>query len=450
MLTEQQALDRLDQLLTLAAHAGADSADAVYFGEAATNVGVRLGKLEDIERSEGEEIGVRVFLGQRAAQVSVSDLSESALSEAVTRAVAMAREAGDDPYVGLADADLLTAAPFADLDLFDSAVPEISAEELKAMALEAEDSARAVPGVTSSEGGSAGAGWSVSALATSTGFRGATQGTSVSASAVVIAGEGDGRQRDYAWHSARHRGDLEALAEIGARAGRRTVERVNPVKAPTGTFPVLFDPRVSTSLLGHLLGAITGSAIARKTSFLLEDEGKPVFAPGITIRDEPHLQRGLRSRAFDGEGLPASALRIIDDGRLTGWLMESASARQLGRQPTGHASRGSNGNPGVAVSNLWLEAGRLTPAELMADITDGIYVTELIGMGVSLLTGDYSRGASGFRIRNGQLAEPVTEATIAGNLRQMFANLVPANDLKFQHAMNAPTIRVDGMMVAGQ
>lgn len=450
MLTSEQALDRLDHLLKLADKAGADAADAVYFGEASTNLGVRLGKLEDIGRSEGEEIGVRVFIGQKSAQVSVSDLSVQALDEAVERAVAMAREASADPYVGLADAALLGTPPFADLELQDAAIEQLSAEDLRAMALEVEDAARAVPGVTGSEGGSAGAGISMSALATSSGFRCSTQGTSISASAVVIAGDGEARERDYAWHSARFHEDLESLADIGRRAGERVVERLNPASAPTGQMPVLFDPRVSTTLLGHLLGAISGAAIARKTSFLLEDEGKQIFGPGITIRDEPHLKRGLRSRAFDGEGLPTAASSIIDAGRLTGWLMDSASARQLGRKPTGHASRGSNGNPGVSVSNLWLEAGDLNAIELMSDIRNGIYVTELIGMGVNVLTGDYSRGASGFRIRNGQLAEPISEATIAGNLRQMFANLVPANDLVLRHAMNAPTVRIDGLTVAGQ
>lgn len=450
MLTGDQALDRLEHVLDLARTAGADAADAVYFGESATNIGVRLGKLEDIGRAEGEEIGLRLFLGARSAQISTSDLTRPALAEAVARAVAMAREATPDPYAGLADRALLAHPPFPELDLFDPAVAGLGGEQLKAMAIETEDAARAVPGITSSEGGSAGAGESVSALATSSGFRGSVRGTSVSASAVVIAGDGDGRQRDYAWHSARFHADLEGLAAIGQRAGIRTVQRLNPRSVPSGTLPVVFDPRVSAGLIGHLLGAINGAAIARKTSFLLADEGRQIFRAGIVVRDEPHLARGLRSRAFDGEGLPTKASRLIDDGHLTGWMLASAAARQLGRQPTGHASRGSNGNPGVSASNLWLEAGALSPAELMADIADGLYVTELVGMGVNLLTGDYSRGASGFRIRNGELAESISEATVAGNLRQMFAQMVPASDLELRHAMNAPTVRIDGMTVAGQ
>lgn len=450
MLTPDAALERLDHLLSRAKAAGADAADAVYFGEASTGIGVRLGALEEIGRSEGEEIGLRLFLGDRSAQVSVSDLSPQALAEAVERAVAMAREATPDAYAGLAPADRLASGPFPDFDLHDPAVEALGADRLKAMALEAEDAARAVPGITSSEGGSASAGLSVSALATSHGFRGAARGTSVSASAVVIAGDGDGRQRDYDWHSARHLADLESLSDIGRRAGERTVERLNPARAPTGTMPVLFDSRVSASLIGHLLGAITGAAIARKTSFLIDRADTQLFDSAIQVHDDPHRLRGLRSRAFDGEGLPTAPRRIIADGRLTGWLVESASGRQLGLPPTGHASRGSSGTPGVSASNLWLAAGAQSPAELMSDIKDGLYVTELIGMGVNLLTGDYSRGAGGFRIRDGKLAEPVTEATIAGHLLEMFRSLVPANDLVFRQTSNAPTVRVEGLTVAGQ
>jgi PmbA protein len=448
MLTPEQALDRLDHLLGLAKKAGADKADAVYFGEASTGIGVRLGALEDIGRSEGEEIGLRLFLGERTAQVSVSDLSTQALSEAVSRAIAMAREATPDPFAGFAPDNMLARGPFADFDQFDTAVETLSSERLKAMALEAEDAARAIPGISSSEGGSASAGVSISALATSHGFRGAANGTSVSASAVVIAGDGDGKQRDYEWHSARHLADLESPADIGRRAGERTVARLNPGKAPTGQLPVVFDPRVSASLVGHLLGAMTGSAIARKTSFLIGREAEQLFAPEIQLRDNPHLPRGLRSRAFDAEGLPTAPRNFVKDGRLTGWLVDSAAGRQLGLAPTGHASRGSSGPPGVSASNLWLEAGRFNPEDLISDIKDGLYINELIGMGVNLLTGDYSRGAGGFRIRDGKLAEPVTEATIAGHLLEIFRRMVPANDLDFRQSVNAPTIRVDGMTIA--
>jgi PmbA protein len=450
MLTPDAALDRLDRLLSLARAAGADAADAVYFGEASTAVGVRLGKLEDIGRSEGEEIGLRLFLGRRSAHVSVSDLSSAALAEAVARALAMAAQATEDAFAGLAPEERLARGPFADFDLFDRAVEALGAARLQAMALEAEDAARAVPGVTNSEGGSATAGHSVSALATSHGFRGAARGTSVSTSAVVVAGEGADMQRDYDWHQARHLADLEAPSTLGSRAGERAVARLAPRQAPTGPMPVVFDRRVSPSLLGHLLAAISGSAIARKTSFLLGREATPLFRPGIEVIDDPHRPRGVRSRAFDGEGLPTQARRIVDEGCVTGWLVESAAGRQLGLPPTGHASRGSAGPPGVSASNLWLEAGTVTPDQLIQDIKVGLYITELIGMGVNVLTGDYSRGAGGFMIRDGALAEPVSEATVAGHLAEMFAALVPADDLMFRQATNAPTVRIDGMTVAGQ
>lgn len=451
MLEPVAALDRLDHLLSLARRAGADAADAIYAGQASTGIGVRLGALEDVGRSEGEEIGIRLFLGRRSAQVAVSDLSTAGLAEAVERARAMAEVAPEDPFAGLAAESLLATGPFQDFDLHDPAVVALDAETLRDMARRAEDAARAVPGISNSEGGSASAGYSLTALATSHGFRGAAGGTSVSVSAVVVAGEASGRrQRDHAWAQARHLSDLEPAEAVGQRAGTRTVARLDPHPAPTGTMPVIFDSRVSASLLSHLASAISGSAIARRTSFLLDRADKPLFSPAITIRDDPWRPRGLRSRAFDAEGLPTAPRDIVAGGRLTGWLVDSASGRQLGLPPTGHASRGTAGPPGVSPSNLWMEAGTLSVEELMSDISDGLYVTELIGMGVNILTGDYSRGAGGFRIRNGQLAEPVSEATIAGSLPDMFARLMPASDLVFRHAVNAPTVRIDGMTVAGQ
>jgi PmbA protein len=450
MLTADAALDRLDHLLARARRAGADAADAVYAGEASTGIGVRLGAFEQIGRTEEEDVSLRLFIGRRSAQVSTSDLSAAALAGLVARAADMAAAAPEDPYAGLADAALLANAPFPALDLDDPDVATLGAGALSALALAAEEAARAVPGVTNSEGASAGAGHSLWALATSGGFRGSTAGTSVSVSASVVAGEDAAMQRDHAFHQARHLQDLEAAAAVGARAGERAVARLGPVAAPTGPMPVLFDRRVAPGLLGHLIGAISGSAIARRTSFLLGREGAQLFAPGIGIEDDPHIPRGLRSRAFDGEGLPTRRSAIVADGRLTGWLVDSASGRQLGLPPTGHASRGSAGAPGVAVSNLWLAPGRASPAALMADVALGLYVTELIGSGANLLTGDYSRGAGGFLIRDGRLAGPVAEATIAGNLLDMFARLIPADDLEMRRGIEAPTVRIDGMTVAGQ
>ena len=447
MLSVSEAETRVSDLVAAARKAGADAADALYVCNASTQVSVRLGALEDVERSEGEEIGLRLFVGSRSASVSSSDLSAEALAALVERAAAMAREAPEDPYAGLAPEDRLLRGEPPLLDSDDGCDP--APAELRARAHEAEDAARAVAGVTNSEGAGASASRSVMALATSHGFARGYSSSGYGCSASVIAGEGGGMQRDYAYHSARHIGDLEPAAVIGMRAGDRAVARLNPGKLASGAMPVLFDPRVGSSMLGHLLGAITGSSVARRTSFLLDSLGQQIFAAGIMVRDDPHRLRGLRSRPFDGEGLSTAPTDIIADGVLTGWLMDSASARQLGLQPTGHATRGIGGPPGVGSTNLYMEPGPFSPAELMADVTLGLYVTELIGQGVNGVTGDYSRGASGFVIRNGALAEPVAEITVADNLKEMFRQIVPASDLIFRRAVDVPTLRIEGMTVAG-
>ena len=447
MLDPNAALERLDHILSLAKAAGADAADAVYVGDASSHVHIRLGALEDVGRSEGEEIGLRLFHGSRSASVASSDLSPTALSQAVTRAMAMAKQAPEDPWAGLAPPELLLKTALPDLDIHDP--QEISADMLRARASAVEEAARAVAGITNSEGGSAAHGQATVALATSGGFRGAYRGSFHSLSASVIAGAGADMQRDYAHHSARHLADLESAQDVGLRAGQRAVARLHPRKLSTQQMPVIFDKRLGGSLIGHLLGAITGSSIARKTSFLLDYLHKPVFAPGITLIDDPLRLRGLRSKPYDGEGLPTQRRALIDKGILTTWLMDSASARQLGLQPTGHATRGTNGPPGAGATNVHMEPGMVSPAELMADIKSGFYVTELIGMGVNGVTGDYSRGAAGFLIENGQIGPAVAEVTIAGNLKDMFAQMHCANDLDFRYAVNVPTLRIDGMMVAG-
>jgi PmbA protein len=447
MLSLDNACTRLNDLITIARTNGADAADAIYVGSASTDVQMRLGRLEDVGRSEGEEIALRVFVGHRTASVSGSDLSRDGLQSLAARVVDMAREATEDQYAGLAPEDRLASGALPDLDLHDEAEPGPAA--LKERALTAEDAARAIAGVTNSEGASASSGQSVMAIATSHGFVRGYRGSSFGCSASVIAGEGSNMQRDYGWHSTRHLGDLEDPALIGNRAGERAVARLNPVKIDSGSLPILFDPRVGSTFLGHLLGAITGSSIARRTSFLLDSLNQLVFDSAVTILDNPHRLRGLRSRPFDGEGLPTAPSALIDKGRLTGWLLESASARQLGLQPTGHATRGIGGPPGAGATNVTLEPGTVTPAALMADIKQGIYVTELIGQGVNGVTGDYSRGASGRMIIDGQLGPPVAEITIAGNLKDMFRALIPANDLVIRRGMDTPTLRIDGMMVAG-
>ena len=447
MLTPQAALDRATRLVEQAIKAGADAADAVYACDASTEVQVRLGVLEDVVRSEGEDIGLRVFIGQRSATISSSSMNPDILAKLVDRALDMAREAPEDQFAGLAPKELLAKGPFADLQSDDGLDPD--PQSLREAALACEDAARAVKGVTNSEGAGASAGKSIFALATSDGFAGVSHASGYGISASVIAGEGDAKERDYDWHSARYLSDLNRPADIGRRAGERAVRRLNPATLQSGSMPVVFDPRVGGSMIGHLIGSISGASIARKTSFLLDKLGTQLFNAGLSITDDPLRIRGLSSRNFDGEGLPTARRVIIDKGVLTGWLLESASARQLGLTPTGHASRGVSGAPGTSPSNLHLEGGTLSVAELIGDIKNGVYIHELSGQGVNPVTGDYSRGAGGFRIENGEITGPVAEFTIAGNLIDMFAALTAANDLEFIRSTNVPTLRIDGMMIAG-
>ena len=447
MLNPQEALDRAHNLVSQAIKAGADAADAVYVCDASTEVQVRLGQLEDVARSEGEDIGLRVFVGQRSATISSSNMNPDILAGLVTRAIDMAKEAPEDQYAGLAPQDRLLTGAVPDFDGDDGLDPDPAL--LRAAALECENAARAVAGVTNSEGAGASAGRSIFALATSHGFAGVKSGSGYGMSASVLSGDGDAKERDYDWRTTRHLADLDSPFNIGTRAGERAVKRLNPGTVKSGQMPVVFDPRVGGSFVGHLLGGIGGSSIARKTSFLLESLGAQLFDSSISIVDDPHRMRGLGSRAFDGEGLPTARRSIIENGVLTGWLMESASARQLGLEPTGHASRGIGGAPGVSTSNVHLEGGSISVTELIADIRHGIYVHELAGQGVNPVTGDYSRGAAGFLIINGEIAGAVSEFTIAGNLKDMFAVMTAANDLEFTRGTNVPTLRIDGMMIAG-
>jgi PmbA protein len=446
MLDPASARDKVAALVDQARRKGADAADAAYVGDRSTSVGVRLGALEDVSRAEGEEIGLRLFLGAKSAGVASSDLSVDALSALVDRALAMAAEAPEDQYAGLAPEEMLFHGTPADLDLDDGGDPDPA--ELRARALAAEDAARAVEGVTNSNGGSASASASTFAIATSHGFSGATRATGYSCSASVVAGSGSDMQRDYGWHSARHFSDLEDPEDIGRRAGTRAAARVGPARIDGGKIPILFDPRVATSLLGHLVSAINGASITRQSSFLLDALGTQIFARGVTIHDDPLRCRGLRSRAFDGEGLGVEPLDLVADGMLMTWLADSASARQLGIAPTRHAVRGVSGAPGAGPSNLVLAAGSRSREAMIADVKHGIFVTELIGQGVNGVTGDYSRGAAGFLISNGEIAAPVSEITIASNLKTMFATLEPANDLRLRRGIDSPTLLVPEMTVA--
>ncbi|MGA9796835.1 MAG: metallopeptidase TldD-related protein [Rhizomicrobium sp.] len=436
----------LEKLIGAARAAGADAADALWVESISASVSYRLGKLEDVERAEGSDLGLRVFVGQRVAFVSSSDHSPDALAELPERAVAMARLAPEDKFAGLAPRELLAkSVPF--LDTEDSGEP--SAETLIARARAVEGAAMAVEGITNSEGGGASFSRNAVALATSEGFYGRHAGTSHDIGVAVLAGEGTAMERDYAQASARHASDLESPESVGKRAGERTVARLNPRKAKSQAVPVIYDPRVSGGLLGHFAGAINGASIARGVSFLKDRMGQQVFAGNIAIIDDPHRLRGLRSKPFDGEGASNAAMALVENGVLKTWILDCASAKQLGLASNGRAARGTGGPPSPSTTNLYMQPGAVTPAALIADIREGFYVTELMGMGVNGVTGDYSRGATGFWIENGKIAYPVSEVTIAGNLKDMFAHLTPANDLVFRHGTNAPTCRIEGMTVAG-
>ena len=437
-------LDLLADLVARAKSAGADEADAVLVAGRQLSIQRRLGQTEQLERSEAQDVGLRVFIGRRQAIVSSTSIDPANFAQLAERAVAMARIVPEDPY-----SELLEAPPPApgSLDLDEPGEP--TPEALIARAAAAEEAALAVPGITNSEG--AEAGWSRTeiALATSHGFAASYARTRHSLSATALAGAGTGMQRDYDYGVATHQAALDSPEAIGRSAGERAIARLNPTRPTTAMLPVIFDPRVSSSLLGHLSSAINGASVARGTSFLKDKLGEPIFAPGISIRDDPTRPRGLRTTPFDGEGQPTAPLALVEDGRLMTWLLDGRSARQLGLASNARAARGTGGPPHPSATNLYLAPGPQSPNDLIAGITLGLYVTELIGMGVNGITGDYSRGAAGFMIRNGALAEPVAEITIAGHLLGMFKSLIPANDLVFRRGTDAPTVLVDGMTLAG-
>ena len=447
MASQDDSLDFLADLIAKARRAGADAADAVFVAGASISHARRLGKLEKLERAEGQDLGLRVFVGQRQAIVSSSDRSPTAVAELVARAVAMARVAPPDPFAGLADpAEIARELP--DLDLLDPVEPD--AETLVERARAAEDAALAVPGITNSEGAEAGWGRTRVAIAASNGFAATYARSSHSVSASVIAGEGTTMQRDYDYSSVLHAADLEDPARIGKRAAERTLARMNPRKIETCKVPVVFDPRVSASFVGHLASAINGAAVARGTSFLKDAMGKRILPRGTTIVDDPFRRRGLASKPVDGEGIAPQRREIVADGVLTTWFLDLRTARQLKLRSTGHAARGTASPPGPAPTNLHLAPGSLSREDLIRSVGRGLYVDEFIGMGVNGVTGDYSRGCSGFWIESGELAFPVSEITVAGNLKDMFLALTPASDLTFKYGTNAPTLRIDGLTIAGR
>jgi len=439
-------LNILNDLVAKALRAGADAADALLANSTDMSVSVRLGKVEDVERSESGDLGLRVFIGKKQAVVSSTDRSPSSLEALVERAVSMARAVPEDPFCGIADKSEISLS-FPDVESADT--KEFSAEELLDMARATEEAALAVKGVTNSSGAHAGYGSGNMALVASNGFVGRRHSTGYSVGVSVIAGEGTGMEVDHDGASRVFASDLPSCQFIGNRAGERATAKLNPRKMPTTNAPVFFDPRVSGELIGAFLSAISGSSVARGTSFLKDKMNLPVFSKGITIVDDPLRPRGLRSKPFDAEGVLPHMRNLIDNGVLTTWILDLRSSRQLGLKSTGHASRSAGGMPHPSPSNVYVKAGESSVATLMQDVTQGFYVTDTMGMGINGVTGDYSQAASGFWIENGKISFPVSEMSIAGNLKDMFAHMSAADDLEFERGINTPTLRIDGMTIAG-
>jgi len=443
LIDQSELQSRAERLVAAARKAGADACDAIAVTGVSLGVEVRDGKVEETERAEGDDVTLRVFVGKRSAAVSANRLDNPA--DLAERAVAMAKVAPEDPYAGLADEDLLVKQ-FPELELLDTR--QMTADELTDIALATEAAGLDVEGVSKSGGASAS--WRLSGvvLATSHGFQGAYLSSRYGMSMTAVAGEGTGMERDYEFDSRTYYEDLDAPADVGRRAAERAVRRLNPEKISTRTANVIYEARAARSILGHLVGAINGASIARKTSFLMDKMGQPVLAPGLSVIDDPFKRRGAATRPFDGEGTAASALNMVEGGVLKHWYLDGASARELGLTPNGRARRsGSGTSPGP--TNVTLSPGEKSLEELMAEAGEGLLVTDLIGHGVNGITGDYSRGAAGFWFENGQIVKPVSEITIAGNLKDMFLRLVPGNDLDNRYASAAPSIMIEGMALAG-
>jgi len=450
MRESQHLLQIASGCMEKALKSGADAADVVMSESNDVSIRWRLGNLESIERAETESLGLRVFVGKKGgfqqAIVSSNDLSEKAIAELTERAIAMAKLAPVDPFGGLVEENLL-AKEIPELDLLDSFAP--SDEKLEEWAAKAEQSALEVKGVTNSDGSDANYSLDRFALVTSNGFAREQDASSFSASVSVIAGKGTNMETDYDYHVTRHAEDLKLPEKIGRTAGERAVKRLKPRKIKTCQAPVIFDPRVAKSLLGSLSGAINGAAIARGTSFLKDKMNQQIFPENVNIIDNPLRLRGINSEAFDSEGVAGKTLSVVENGILKTWLLDLRSANKLGLKTNGRASRSISSPPHPSHSNFYMEGGNVSPAELMSDIKEGVYITDLFGMGINGVTGDYSQGAAGFFIEKGQITYPISEITIAGNLKDMFMKLIPANDLVFYYGTNCPTLRIEGMTIAG-
>ncbi|MFT4716413.1 MAG: PmbA protein [Paracoccaceae bacterium] len=436
-------------LLEAAQRAGADSADAMAVSGQSLSIEVLNGALEQAERAEGIDIGLRVLIGQKQACVSSSDIQSDTITQMAERAVAMAREAPEDPSIGLAEPSQLARNWDVDaLELNDPA-SEPNPKQLEQSALEAEAAARSVNGVSKVQGSSAGYSSRYIHLATSNGFSGGYGRTGISTSCVAISGEGLSMERDYAGESRTFQADLASAAGIGLLAGERAVSRINPKQPPTGAYPVLFDERISSSLIGHLLAAVNGSSIVRGSSWLRDALGEQVLPAGMTLVENPFRARISGSKPFDGEGLPVAAREIVKDGILTGWTLDLSTARQLGLQSSGNAARGTSAPPSPSSGNMDLTPGQKTRNQLIAEMGTGLIVTSMIGSSINATTGDYSRGASGFWVENGEITGPVNECTVAGNLREMLKSMQAANDARAHLSRRVPSLLVEGLTIAG-
>ncbi len=440
-------LEIITNLIAKAKQKGADASDAISFTSNSMSIATRLCKLENIERSESNGVALRVIIGKKQAIVSATDISATALEELVTRAVHMAQLAPDDKYIGLAEKSILCQTP-KELDLYDAYEPDV--EELLKLASTTEETALSITGITNSEGADASYGQNIVAIATSNGFAAEYKTSQSSLSVSVLAGTGTKMERDYDFSSVRHRQDLEMPEKIGRNAANKALKKLNPNRIKTCIVPVIFDPQVAKSLLSALASAINGANIATGTSFLKNSMGKTLFNDTINIINDPHIKRGLGSKPFDAEGVANAKLAIIEDGKLQNWLLDTRSANQLGLKTNGCATRGLSAPPSPSCSNLYMENGSQSPASLISSIKSGFYVTETIGMGVNIISGDYSQGAAGFWIENGEISYPVSEITIAGSLNDMFMHAVAANDLEFRYSINCPTLLIEKMTVAGK
>ena len=442
--------DVMNILIDTALSNGATAADCVLSRSRGVSLTRRLGKDETIERYEDFDTGLRVFVGNKIASVSTNENSEVAIKEVAQRAVEMAKIAPQDNFSFIASQEIIQAFPIDDtisVDSYDEVEPSI--DIIRDRATEVEDAALSVKGITNSDGADASWGEGETLLMTSNGFFGSSKKSNHSVSVVVIA-EKDGKmERDYDYSSKVFGQDLKNLNEIGLEAAKKTLAKIGAIKPVTGKYPVIFDQRVSRSIASHFASAINGSAIARKTSFLKDMLNKQIANTAISIIDDPFFKRGLGSRLFDAEGLGSRKYTLIENGVLQQWLLDLSSAKQLNLNPSGNAKRGISGPPSPGTSNFMISPGDVTPENLIKNISEGFFVTDMIGSSISMITGDYSRGASGFWIKNGELSQPISEATIAGNLKEMFMTLQPANDLDYSHSINSPTLLIEGMTIAG-